>query len=56
MYVLVLFPFNDSEQFQPQEEYCFIVTASNESFTAQIEGTSVILGTIKQNVYVCTGL
>ena len=35
--VLVLFPINDSEQFQPQEEYCFIVIAGNESFTAQIE-------------------
>ena len=36
--VVLVFPFNNS----PQEEYCFIVTASNGSFTAQIEGTTVI--------------
>ena len=35
--VLIVFPFN--EQFQPQEEYCFTVTASNGTFTALIEGT-----------------
>ena len=48
--IVLVFPFNDSEHFQPQEEYCFIVTASNGSFTAQIEGTTIILGTIIQNV------
>ena len=53
--VVLVFAFNDSEQFQSREEYCFIVTASNGSFTAQIEGTSVMLGTIKQNVCVCMG-
>ena len=45
---VLVFPITNSAQFQPQEEYCFIVTASNGSFTTQIEGTSlVILGTIK---------
>ena len=44
-----MFPFNDSEQFQSQEEYCFSVTASNDSFIAQIEGI-IILGIIIQNV------
>ena len=47
-----VFPINDSDQFQPQEEYCFIVTASNGSLTAQIEGiTTIALGTITQRAY-----
>ena len=47
-----VFPINNSDQFQPQEEYCFIVTASNGSFTAQIEGiTTIDLGTITQRAY-----
>ena len=50
---VLVFPINDSEQFQPQEEYCFIVTASNGSFTAQIEGiTTIALGTIRQRAYI----
>ena len=49
--IVLVFPTNDSEHFQPQEEYCFIVTASNGSFTAQIEGnTTIFLGIIIQNM------
>ena len=44
---VLVFPINDLEHFQSQEEYYFIVIASNGSFTAQIEGTAGILGTIK---------
>ena len=43
---VVLFTFSNSEQFQPQEEYCFTVTASNGTFTVLIEGTTFVLGTI----------
>ena len=47
--VVLLFPFNDSEQFQPQEEYCFTITASNGTFSVLIEGTTLILGIIISN-------
>ena len=55
--VVVLFPLlNDSEQFQPQEEYCFTITASNGTFTVLIEGTTIILGIILQIMHACGGL
>ena len=55
--VVVLFPLlNDSEQFQPREEYTFTITASNGTFTVQIEGTTMILGIIIQNLHACGGL
>ena len=38
---LLLFP---SVQFQPEEEYCFSVTASNGTFTVLIEGTTTVSG------------
>ena len=43
--VVHLFPsLNKSEPFQPQEEYCFTVTASNGTFTVLIEGTTTASG------------
>ena len=43
--VVFLFPsLNNSEQFQPREEYCFTVTASNGTFTVLIEGTTTVSG------------
>ena len=43
--VVLLFPsLNNSEQFQPEEEYCFTVTASNGTFTVLIEGTTIVSG------------
>ena len=48
--IVLLFPLNDSEQFQPQEEYCFTVTASNGIFTVLIEGTTLILGIVILNM------
>ena len=34
--VQIVFPVNNN--FQPQSEYCFIVTASNGTFTTMVEG------------------
>ena len=51
--VLIRFP--SSEQFQPQEEYCFTVTASNETFTALIEG-SFALGKVYDVFIMCETL
>ena len=43
--VVRLFPsLNNSEQFQPEEEYCFSITASNGTFTVLIEGTTTVSG------------
>jgi hypothetical protein len=42
--VVLLFPLNGSEQFQPREGYCFTITASNGTFTILIEGTTLALG------------
>ena len=53
---VLVFPINDLEHLQPQEEYSFIVTASNGSFTAQIEGTAGILGTIKKECLCMHGI
>ena len=53
---VVLFTLNDSEQFQPQEEYCFTVTASNGTFTVLIEGTTIVLGIIMHAECACKGL
>jgi glycopeptide antibiotics resistance protein len=50
--VVLLIPLNDSEQFQPREEYCFTVTASNGTFTVLIEGITPVLGIITPNMIV----
>ena len=43
--IVFLFPsFDDSEQFQPEEEYCFSVTARNGTLTVLIEGTTSVSG------------
>ena len=49
---VLLFPFNDSEHFQPREEYCFTVTASNGTFTVLIEGTTLVLGIVISNIMI----
>ena len=51
--VVLLFLFNDSEQFRPREEYCFTVTASNGTFTVLIEGTTLFLGIVISNMPDC---
>ena len=48
--VLIRFP--SSEQFQPQEEYCFTVTASNGNLTALIEGFFA-LGKVYKEFILC---